>query len=774
MDWIASALNESVHTIVPPHMSSKDDLGDLSTPNFDRFLSSSGDKEKTKKEQHQNNKPSVPNPTSSTNNLTAPSVNKVNFSPSTGLSYPPPPNHHHNDITSGSQTRGPHPFDSVHHNPDLQRFLMMQQNFNQPNTSNNPFQHFSKQELMLQQHQQQQELMKGGGAPYYNYTQIMDKSSSSQIRTQSQSSMNSTGTKASSIPQSRRDSLASNNSRQTASSSSMYPQDGAQSKSTPKPITVKNDKAVQIHHSNRIIARFRTQTECARYLRATPEAVSYHCSKGGGVCNGIFLSPINTDLQRAGLQAQALGLSGQQPYYGLFDGAAECRPAQRPQLKPETVAILKEWLLSPDHMDNPYPNAHESEMLMSRTGLDRTQLKHWFNNARKRILKPLLKNGGIPSKKKKRGSTASSSDVSSRKKAKKTMALIPCSTTEAEEYVTELAHTSLDKQRQPHKGKSEFCGAVNDMSANKHSSKTTIQDMISQVALSLQGGHNSNEPQGQPQSMIDDVIIQNRARSMSPSQGWGDALANMIPSQSSSSRSQQPNTSSYNDYNPYSGLQGGLGGGIGPSNNVQQRQGGTMHGFGGCMDTNDTYGFHNRYNNSGDPAQGHQHHAQQDIQPISYPPPTNTNNNAQDNIRCNSTSAPQPSQAPPPPSVGDRSTAVFKQQVATMAMTEASTAFKEMEDAFAFAKQVLEKCDQHENDPRVLEANAHAKKCQSVAMFKLKVSQRASEEATAAYQLYQAGVDIGNRKDNDDTVGLGLGLSAHLLDGPFPPFPPGA
>ena len=120
MDWIASALNESVHTIVPPHMSSKDDLGDLSTPNFDRFLSiSSGDKEKTKKEQHQNNKPSVPNPTSSTNNLTAPSVNKVNFSPSTGLSYPPPPNHH-NDITSGSQARGPHPFDSVHHNPDLQ------------------------------------------------------------------------------------------------------------------------------------------------------------------------------------------------------------------------------------------------------------------------------------------------------------------------------------------------------------------------------------------------------------------------------------------------------------------------------------------------------------------------------------------------------------------------------------------------------------------------------------------------------------------------------
>jgi len=87
-----------------------------------------------------------------------------------------------------------------------------------------------------------------------------------------------------------------------------------------------------------------------------------------------------------------------------------------------------------------------------------------------------------------------------------------------------------------------------------------------------------------------------------------------------------------------------------------------------------------------------------------------------------------------------RSNAVFKQQVATMAMNEASTSFKEMEDAFALAKEVtaqLEDVQSADTDPTVQEANAHAKKLQSVAMFKLKVSQRASEEAASAYDCYQ-------------------------------------
>ena len=66
-----------------------------------------------------------------------------------------------------------------------------------------------------------------------------------------------------------------------------------------------------------------------------------------------------------------------------------------------------------------------------------------------------------------------------------------------------------------------------------------------------------------------------------------------------------------------------------------------------------------------------------------------------------------------------RTTAVFKRQVATMAMNEASTAFKDMEDAFSLANEVMSQYPEY-NHPLVSEAIAHAKKYQSVAMFKLR------------------------------------------------------
>lgn len=141
----------------------------------------------------------------------------------------------------------------------------------------------------------------------------------------------------------------------------------------------KNDKAVEVlNESNVVIARFRTQTECAQFIQATPEAVSYHCSnpkKRGGVCNGLVIRPCDYS---------------DNTIFGLFEGAEEARPKKRAQLNPATVAILKQWLLSPEHIDNPYPSPHEMKLLMQRTGLDKNQLKHWFNNARKRILKPML------------------------------------------------------------------------------------------------------------------------------------------------------------------------------------------------------------------------------------------------------------------------------------------------------------------------------------------------------------------------------------------------
>ena len=161
----------------------------------------------------------------------------------------------------------------------------------------------------------------------------------------------------------------------------------------------KNDKAVEVlNESNIVIARFRTQTECAQFIQATPEAVSYHCSnpkKRGGVCNGLVIRPCDYS---------------DNTMFGLFDGAEEARPKKRAQLNPATVAILKQWLLSPEHIDNPYPSPHEMKLLMQRTGLDRNQLKHWFNNARKRILKPML------AKKKAAGDSSHSDFVRAKRK----------------------------------------------------------------------------------------------------------------------------------------------------------------------------------------------------------------------------------------------------------------------------------------------------------------------------------------------------------------------
>ena len=91
-----------------------------------------------------------------------------------------------------------------------------------------------------------------------------------------------------------------------------------------------------------------------------------------------------------------------------------------------------------------------------------------------------------------------------------------------------------------------------------------------------------------------------------------------------------------------------------------------------------------------------------------------------------------------------QSQAAFKQQVATMAMNEANAAFKSMEEAYAMAKQVMAAVQltsgantNIDDDPRVIDVTAHAKKLHSVAMFKLKVSKRASEEAEKAFEMVQ-------------------------------------
>jgi len=386
----------------------------------------------------------------------------------------------------------------------------------------------------------------------------------------------------------------------------------------------KNDKSVEIYHDHRVVARFRTQTDCAGYLRATPEAVSYHCSKGGGVCNGLVIRPAQEP--EDGDMA-----------FGLFSGSEKCRPKERPQLKAETVVILKEWLLSPDHMDNPYPNQLETENLMEKTGLDKAQLKHWFNNARKRILKPLLKNGGVEVAKKPRGGGKKKRDSVS-------------NSTVVEDVPKRLR--SIDSY---------------NSSTSMYSSAPTVH--------------------------ADDASFTSRARVQNMSSNVSQdsyQVCDLGPNDSCGSGSMMSSNYSNmgfnnNMYNTFNMQHQQRGGSDFASQSFQSRQ----HFFQG----HGTQGDYNQHQNEG-------------------------------------------------PGRGDesfRSTAIFKQQVATMAMNEATQSFSEMEDAFVRAKQLASQSSapNSDDDPIVREANARAKQFQCIAQFKLKVSQRASDEASKAYGDYQ-------------------------------------
>ena len=272
---------------------------------------------------------------------------------------------------------------------------------------------------------------------------------------------------------------------------------------------------------------------------------------------------------------------------------------------------------------------------------------------------------------------------------------------------------------------------------------------------------------------------------------YGDSMGGMMNGNSSR------NSFNDNGYGGSSSMRGG-GGFQGRGNNGNGGMGG---GFNGCMEVNESNNPYDRFtdypqsrmnnnssNNSGNNNSRQGFHQERFLQEFNQDAGYSNNNNNNDGNDSPYGQAlqfqgqdprdlrqdPRDSRQDPrdlhhdPPSTSHattsltddsaRSNAVFKQQVATMAMNEASTAFKDMEDAFAHAKGVLaasrtqhpsrrrssngmDNGENPEDDPMVLKANARAKKCQSVAMFKLKVSQRASEEAATAYDGYQRMVD---------------------------------
>ncbi len=383
----------------------------------------------------------------------------------------------------------------------------------------------------------------------------------------------------------------------------------------------KNDKAVEVlnRNSSVVIARFRTQTECAKYLQATPEAVSYHCSKkGGGVCNGLVIRPCDNSVGNK---------------YGLFDGAEEGRPKRRPQLNPETVAILKQWLLSPEHIDNPYPTPKEFEMLLRKTGLDKAQLKHWFNNARKRILKPIL------GKRKAAGSPAEPTP--------------PSPVVQAQEKRKAVQEQQMNRFSK----KAKF---------ESHADNSSSSEMVnpSRAPLSEFGILFGSERAGA--GVLNSAMPQDETITMGMSS------------------TRNPISAGFNEGGPSA---------------ATAMMGMSGNAFGDISDFSRIQAIHGRnFEANRFPQQ------QQQLQP---------------------------------------SPVVFKQQVASMAMKEATIAFKNMEDAYAMAKEIMAlisatgSVTNVEEDPRVIEATAYAKKLHSVAFFKLKVSKRASEEAERAFESMQ-------------------------------------
>ncbi len=511
----------------------------------------------------------------------------------------------------------------------------------------------------------------------------------------------------------------------------------------------KNDKPVEVCHENKVIARFKTQTECARYLRATPEAVSYHCGKGGGVCNGLLVRPVVTASSSAeGFDPPRLDI-----YFGLFDGSSTHRPPARPQLSTEAVAVLKAWLLSPEHIDNPYPTGSDFDALMETTKLDKSQLKHWFNNARKRIWKPFVKSEGrlIPKFGKigirTRDFDAKSDDEDENR-------------TDLPDFSSSILSTTTTKNGWQR----------NTISKRRKKNETPTATLAGGATTSLANAINmchsigAQDSQYQCSNNINNnnfnVLMLNRYNQLFGNMGMfsqgsngglpmmgGNSMMNSSsmnrPMRMMDSAAGTLHNNGISSSNSYLGMgfpnkSGGI--------SFIGRDGG-FSSFQGCMEVN------NGASNIG----GMRNMNDQELQ---------YNSNGSSMIYCQPLAQMNPQgfhkkkgsvhSATLIESV--RSNAVFKQQVASMAMNEASTSFEEMEDAFARSKEILAQVreennisDKHsrseEDDVRVMEANAHAKACQNTAMFKLKVSQRASEEAASAYDCYLRLVE-----DNDSMM----------------------
>mmetsp|Transcript_872 Transcript_872/g.1768 ORF Transcript_872/g.1768 Transcript_872/m.1768 type:complete len:276 (-) Transcript_872:243-1070(-) len=63
-------------------------------------------------------------------------------------------------------------------------------------------------------------------------------------------------------------------------------------------------------------------------------------------------------------------------------------------LSTQTIEYLRAWMMSPEHVEHPYPNEQEKAKIMEDTRITSKQLTCWFSNNRKRFWKPRMEEMG--------------------------------------------------------------------------------------------------------------------------------------------------------------------------------------------------------------------------------------------------------------------------------------------------------------------------------------------------------------------------------------------
>ena len=103
-------------------------------------------------------------------------------------------------------------------------------------------------------------------------------------------------------------------------------------------------------------------------------------------------APIRGSQRQAKVPAQPLGQEGVE-FLAKVANDLSRTGNRRGKLSGAQIVVLKSWMA--DHFDHPYPSKAEQQRLASELSLTPKQVALWFQNARRRLWKPIA-SGGVP------------------------------------------------------------------------------------------------------------------------------------------------------------------------------------------------------------------------------------------------------------------------------------------------------------------------------------------------------------------------------------------